>query len=210
MAAQSKGAARGQKPAAKRQSPKRAKQTGLTPLQERFVHAYIQNDYNATKAYKAASPGVSDEVAGRNGHRLLKNADIATAIEQARKTATDKLELTTERVLREIARLAFLDPAKLLDETGKAKPLHEVDADTRAAIAGLEVMEVGGDDSPLAVVKKYKLADKNAALEKAAKHLGLYERDNKQKGEAEAQALAEFLAHISGQENKLPVKPRAT
>jgi hypothetical protein len=30
---------------------------------------------------------------------------------------------------------------------------------------------------------KVKLWDKNAALEKALKHLGLYERDNRQKSE---------------------------
>jgi hypothetical protein len=40
--------------------------------------------------------------------------------------------------------------------------------------------------------KKYKVADKNAALEKLFKHFGLYEVDNRQQGEAAA-AMVEVV-----------------
>lgn len=44
--------------------------------------------------------------------------------------------------------------------------------------------------------------DKNAAMEKLFKHLGLYKEDNKQK----ADGLSELLAAINARGNKLPVK----
>ena len=46
------------------------------------------------------------------------------------------------------------------------------------------------------VTKKYKLADKNAALEKAMKHLGEYEADNRQRNpiqEMSEDALSRFI-----------------
>ena len=81
--------------------------------------------------------------------------------------------VTRERLLREIGRLAFVDPRRLLREDGTMLPLHELDDDTAAAIASVEVDEYGK--------LKYKLWDKGAAQEKLAKVLGVYEKDNEQK-----------------------------
>lgn len=95
------------------------------------------------------------------------------------------MELTTERTLREIARLAYCDPRKFFYDNGAPKPIHELDDDSAAALAGMEVTEEyegsGQDRVFKGFTKKYKLADKNAALEKAMKHLGQYEQDNKQR-----------------------------
>jgi hypothetical protein len=54
------------------------------------------------------------------------------------------------------------------------------------------------------VVRKYKVADKNAALERLFKHLGLFEKDNKQTNPAEA--MTSFLAELSARGSRLPTK----
>ena len=54
------------------------------------------------------------------------------------------------------------------------KPLSEIDDDTRAAIAGIELSEIrDGDGTPIGVLKKIKIADKLVALDKLARNLGL-------------------------------------
>ena len=148
-----------------------------------FVEAYLTNGGNAGKAALAA--GYSEKTAHAAGSRLLKHVEVLTLLQQRRKVVLDKFELTTERTLREIARLAYCDPRKFFHADGKPKEIHELDDDTAAALAGMEVTEefegTGKDRVFTGFTKKYKLADKNSALEKAMKHLGEYEADNRQR-----------------------------
>lgn len=144
----------------------------LNPQQQRFVQAYLKaGDGNATAA--AIKAGYSKKTAHVQGSRLLKHVEVKQALDGAIKKAADKLDLTAERVLQEIARLAFFDIRKLVDNTGKPKPLSELDDDTAAALVGLDVVNFGNKDSGIGEVLKFKLADKKGALELAAKYLKL-------------------------------------
>lgn len=110
------------------------------------------------------------------------------------KKQTDKVaenaDVTQERVIKEIARIGLFDPRKLFDNRGNPLPITELSDDVAAAIAGLKVREMPmGEDGQMATVIEYKLADKNAGLEKLMKYLGAYEKDNKQKNESLADAL---------------------
>lgn len=87
--------------------------------------------------------------------------------------ASDKVGLTMERTLREVGRVSYFDPRKLFDDKGNLKKPSEWDDDTAAAISHI------GRNGPVPF-------DKNAALDKAMKHLGLYEKDNSQGAEAMA------------------------
>jgi phage terminase small subunit len=143
----------------------------VTPKQQLFVREYLV-DLNATQA--AIRAGYSERTAGQMGFDLLKNPQVAAAIQSGMDKRAAKVEITAERVLQEIARLAFFDPSKLYDEHGRPKPVHELDEDTRRAIAGVEIDEVGGGDKPLVVTRKVKLADKGANLERLGRHLKLF------------------------------------
>lgn len=105
---------------------------------------------------------------------------LATKTEQV----SEQADITQERVLREIGRIGFFDARKLLDGEGRPIPIHDLDDDTAAAIAGLKVRTVfdEGKDGQMATITEYKLADKNTSLEKLMRYLGAYEKDNKQKG----------------------------
>lgn len=149
----------------------------------KFVEAYLINGGNAKEAAIAA--GFSPKTATEQGARLLTQVNVSSAIAARRSVLQDRLEITTDRVLRERARLAFFDVRKLFNDDGSPKPINELDDDTAAAIAGLEVAEIwegSGDDRHfVGYLKKYKLTDKSASLTALEKHLGLYEADNKQK-----------------------------
>ena len=204
--ARPKKAAKATKPASKAAAKPKAKPTksrpgpnGLTDIEERFALEYIK-DQNGVRAYKAIKPNVSDGSAGTLANRLLKKVQIQTFIAERTKTIANRMELSAERTMREIARLAYFDPRKLFDKDGRPLSLNELDDDTAAAIAGVEVVTVGNIDMGFGEVRKIKISDKNAALEKAAKILGLFEKDNAQAGNALGAALAKFVAQFHGKD----------
>lgn len=168
-----------------------------------FVEGFFANNENITKA--AIHAGFSQKTAAQQGSRLLKDVQIQQMIRERRASLVQVMELSTERTLQEVARLAYFDPRKLFDETGRPKPITELDDDTAAALAGIEVVDkyekpvAGAQGGNVSTVLKYKLANKAGALEIAMRHLGLYERDNKQRSLLEGadretlKAIAEYL-----------------
>lgn len=173
----------------------------LNPKQERFVAEYLV-DLNATQA--AIRAGYSPKTAGVQAFDLLKKPEIAAALERQRNQHAKNTGLTVERVLQEAMRLAFFDIRKLTDAEGNPIPINQLDDDTAAAIQGLELAteRVRGDDSGAeTVVRKYKIADKNAAVERLFKHLGLFQKDNDQNNPAKA--LQALLDVVDG--SKLPL-----
>jgi phage terminase small subunit len=161
-----------------------------------FIKAMVANGGNATQA--AITAGFSAKTARQAGSRLLTHVDVKAAIARTRGAALTAADLTIERTLREVARLAFFDPRKLYDEEGKLKAVHELDDDTAAALAGVEVDEIGVEGVVIGQTKKLKHCDKNAALEKAMKHLGQYSKDNGQIGKAIGRAIIVPAKQASG------------
>ena len=150
----------------------------LTAKQANFADEYLV-DFNAVRAYRAAYPGCkSDNTAGVEGHRLLKNPKIADYIQKRMQDRQVRTEITQDRVLKEYAKLGFFDPRKLFNGDGSPVPIQDLDDDTAAAIAGLDVLEVyegtGADRVFTGYIKKYKIANKIGALDSMAKHLGLF------------------------------------
>jgi phage terminase small subunit len=150
----------------------------LTPKQKRFVAEYLV-DLNGKQA--AIRTGYSPKTAEQQASRLLSNGKVAAAVADGQQTVAERLGITHERVLKEFARIAFVDIRKVFDENGYLVPIHELDDDTAAAIAGLDIVEnqAGAEISTSGIkiveshTKKIKLADKKAALDSLAKHLGL-------------------------------------
>lgn len=76
----------------------------LTNKQAAFVREYLI-DLNATQA--AIRAGYSKKTAGVIGDENLKKPDIANAIRKATQKRAEKTEITAERVLTEIGKIAF-------------------------------------------------------------------------------------------------------
>lgn len=140
---------------------------------ERFCREYVI-DGNATQAYIRA--GYSAKGAGQSAERLLRNAEIAARVAELQAKVADKLEITAERVLREVARLAFSDPRKFFNPDGSLKPITELDDDTAAALASFESVEkaIPGGEGETEEVRKFKVWDKPAALGMLGRHLKLF------------------------------------
>lgn len=154
----------------------------LNDKQTRFCEEYLI-DFNATKA--AIRAGYSKKSAYSIGSENLTKPEIQEYLAKKSDKVANKLGINQERVLQEIARLAFSDIRKYYDEDGKLKPIHELDDDAAAALAGVEVDELfdqqGFNKVEVGQTKKIKVWNKKDGLEQLARYLGLYEKDNKQK-----------------------------
>lgn len=148
----------------------------LNEKQELFVAEYLL-DGNATRAAKAS--GYSEDTAGSIGHELLKKPEIAEAIAAAFNKRLQRLELSADRVLQELAKLAFYDPRAFYKADGSLKHPTELDDNTAAALAGMDIEEAyehfgKGQAKPTGVIKKIKLADKGQNLERLGRTFKLF------------------------------------
>jgi hypothetical protein len=137
---------------------------------ERFYEVCLANGENGTRAYMDVFEETNENVAGVSAHRLLKKPKAIEYLERRRKEIKARYALTTERLYQEVARLCYYDPGKLVDKNGKPLPIHEIDEDTRAALAAIEMEVVDGR-----VTYRSRPHDKNAALEKGLKLVRAYD-----------------------------------
>lgn len=148
--------------------------SALTEKQKRFCAEYLI-DLNASAAYRRAGYVGSANTIKAGAHQLLKKPRISAEVLLQQTKLQQKTGITQERVLAELAKLAFVDPRKFYDEQGNLIPVHLLDADTAATLAGMDVAEINSIDGPIGQTKKIKMADKKSALDSLARHLGMFQ-----------------------------------
>ncbi len=157
---------------------------GLTRNQRIFCDEYLI-DLNATRAYKAAYKNVTkDETAAAAGARLLRNVKVENYIEHKMKEREKRTEITQDKVLKELAKIGFADLKDYLEyKTAKSVVEHDEDGepiiDYRTIIDVVDSKEVDtGVVQEVSISRdgtfKFKLYDKQKALELIGKHLGMF------------------------------------
>lgn len=173
----------------------------LTERQARFVAEYLV-DLNATEAAKRA--GYSEKTAYSIGFENLRKPEIQDAIQTAMAQREKRTAITQDRVLQELARVAFAngtdfarvvvreEPVYALDEEGDLRQVvrrtqtveivdtAHVDPEKRAAISCIKEGKHGIE------VSSY---DKLRALELLGKHLGMFDTNSSQKSAGENNLL---------------------
>ena len=146
----------------------------MTPKQEMFVKEYLV-DLNATQA--AIRAGYSEKTAGQIGEQNLKKLEIASEIQKEMDKRSQKTEITSEMVIKEIAKLAFGDIRKLFDADGRLLPVSILPADIAAAVSSIKVVTSripGTDPVEVEHTSEIKFWDKRGSLELLGKHLKLF------------------------------------
>jgi phage terminase small subunit len=121
------------------------------------------------RAYLDAGFQCKPEHAPMAGYRLARKPAVAKEIREAREQAMSEMSITAERVLSELAAIAFCDVRKLFHEDGQLKDLSELDAESVAAIAKFEVTE-SRDQSGNRITRVH-FHDKLKALQLLAKYV---------------------------------------
>jgi hypothetical protein len=106
------------------------------------------------------------------------NGDCEQSENRAMDKRADKMEISAGRVLQEMAKLAFNDPRKFFESDVSLKRILDLEDDTAACIASMEVMELfdgsGEEKHAYGLLKKIKIADKGQNLERLGRHLKLF------------------------------------
>ena len=116
----------------------------LTPKQLKFCQEYII-DLNATQASIRA--GYSESTARSIGSENLSKPAIVTHLQYLMNKRAERTEITSDRVLKELAKIAFFN---------------------------MEEDLLCDEESSLLVNRKIKLSDKKASLELLGRHLKLF------------------------------------
>lgn len=163
---------------------------------EVFAHEYVK-DFNGTRAAIAA--GCKPRSAHVTASRWLKNAKVKAIIAEVQKKQCDKLEVTAERVLSELAKLSYsnmLDYVKVGADGQLDTDFSAITREQAAAIQEIKCDTTGGtgDGERRQVLRTtFKLADKGANLERLGRHLKLFTDVVKHEG---LEGLSEKLAEI--------------
>jgi phage terminase small subunit len=152
---------------------------GLTIKQEKYAQGLFAG-LTQREAYKQAydASGMTDKTIDEEACRVAADCKVSARIQELEDELRLRNMVTIERVVTEYAKLGFFDPRKLFNDDGRPKEITELDDDTAASLAGLDVQEVyegfGEDRHFVGYTKKYKLTDKKAALDSMAKYLGMF------------------------------------
>jgi hypothetical protein len=138
---------------------------------KRFVDHYV---IGGTAAQALRESGYKGQHAHAVAAKWLKKPILRAAVDEATERYVADVGVRQVTVLRQMAAIATLDPRKLVDEGGNPIPLNQLDADTAAAISGLEVEEIstGGNTGTR---YKYKFWDKVKANDRLGQFVKLWE-----------------------------------
>lgn len=141
----------------------------MTKKQKRFVEEYLI-DLNATQA--AIRAGYKPDNAQQMGSENLFKPVISAEIAKAMAERSKRTGINQDRVLRELAKIAFVNAIEVIDpETATVK--KDASSDDTAAIQSVKVKTFGEDG----LEREIKMADKLKALELLGKHLGMYQNN---------------------------------
>jgi len=152
----------------------------LTARQSRFCEEFIR-DCNGTQA--AARAGYSSKTARQIAAENLSKPAVFQRIKELRAELTANCEVTAAAVLQQAAKIATADVRDLYDEHGELLPPHLWPDRAAAAVSSVEFGPPGSTTDPgaaRATIKRVRFADRTPALVLLARHMGMFERDNRQ------------------------------
>src|ERR1700748_1709972 len=152
----------------------------MTDQVKRFCDRYFETLKGKESAIYA---GFSEKTAVVQASQMLASEEVENYLNELREKLAEKTGISQEKVLQEIAKIAFSDIRNYYQDDNNLKPICDLEDNEAAALASVKSYEetlpgtaiVGG------INKEIKLYDKLAGLEKLARHLGMYEKDNARK-----------------------------
>ena len=143
----------------------------LTPKQKAFCEEYII-DFNGTQS--AIRAGYSKKTANEIASQNLTKLNIQEYTQELIAKRSERTEITADRVLAEIAKLAFFNMADVINADGNTKPLQDWSRDELAALQEITESKIESKEDAVITTLKTKISDKKASLELLGRHLKLF------------------------------------
>jgi phage terminase small subunit len=178
----------------------------LTEQQQRFIDAYL-SDPDLLVAEAAIQAGYSESFSTSRGYELLRNPRVAAAIDAEMAKRAARTRVTKDRVIREIASVAFsnIDDYEI-DEAGRIGLREGADVRAMKAVSSMKRTVTYDKDGSPKIITEIKLWDKGQAQDKLARHLNLFKEDQ-EAGAVKIQSQSperdkELLRIFGGKENE--------
>lgn len=154
----------------------------MTEAVRRFCDRYFET-LNGTQS--AIYAGFSENTARSQASQMLDTDEVQAYLDKLRAVLAEKTGISQQKVLNEIAKIAFSDIRNYYQDDNQLKPICDLEDNEAAALSSVKSYEenLPGTSVVIGMNKEIKLYDKLAGLEKLARHLGMYKEDNKQKAQ---------------------------
>lgn len=140
----------------------------LSEQRQRFVDEYLI-DLNGTQA--AIRAGYSVKTAQEQASRLLSNVMVQQAIAKRMAERSKRTGINQDRVVLELAKIAFVKMTDIVDNHGRIK--GTATDDDLACIESIKYKESDNEFGG-SVEREVKIGSKLKALELLGKHLGMW------------------------------------
>lgn len=170
-----------------------------TDFELRFIDSYVLH-MDGPRAVKIA--GGTHANAPSAARKLLEDPRIKKEVDRRIQDRQAEHRVTEQKIVDELAAIAFLDPIKIYNEDGSVKALEELPPEVRRAVIGVQTRVKGKGKNARAYLH-YEIADKMRALEMLGKYLALFTdkidiKNNQTRNMSDAE-LTSFIAQLAQQ-----------
>jgi phage terminase small subunit len=165
--------------------------TGLTDKQRRFAEEYLK-DFNGAAAYRRAGYTGSDSVSRASASKLLTNCNVQAYLSELRKATTNRAQVTLERTLEEISRVAFANITQVMSFNASSVTLEDSATLPDSITAAIESVTFVETESENSTNRRHavKMHNKMAALGFLADYFGIRDDFNKARATLKRYGLA--------------------
>ena len=178
----------------------------LTLKRRRFALEYLVDGNGGAAAFRA---GFSKKGCRARASKLLQDPDIKALIERETEKVLRQTRITAERVLEELAEIAYINPGDFIDFSAAGGPVIDLSMLPKGATKAISEIQQetvfikqGKGRTPKEVRRtKVKMHDKRAALVDLGRHLKLFTDKTELSADGD---LANLLRAVDGKSRGLP------
>lgn len=156
----------------------------LTEKQKRFCHEFLIDGNGAQAAIRA---GYSKRSAQMIASESLTKPIVSNYLSKLRNELMERNKLKADDIIQELKALGFWNIQDIVEEGNIIKDITKLPRELTKSIVGIKTKTTflpnpDGAGPPIEeVTTEIKMVDKRGALVDLGKHLGIFEKDNRQK-----------------------------
>lgn len=143
------------------------------------VDEWFVNGFNGTKAYQKFYPEADEETAEANFRKILGNTRVSEYKQKKQEEVKEIIGTSHLELLSYLQTWAYSDITDTINLT--PSQVKELPIEIRRLITEYEHTKYTDDNGNTTEKMKLKFVSKKDAIEMINKHVGFYEKDNKQK-----------------------------
>ncbi len=151
----------------------------INEKRKRFCEEYIK-DLNGKEA--AIRAGYSERTAKQEAYKLLNIDEVSDYVAKLQSKVAKRNEITIDELIQDLAEIKNINIVDLYDNDGSLLDLNSLPSEFTKCIQEITQIKSswGKEGENEKATTKVKFYSRLEAIEKLAKHLGFYEKDNRQ------------------------------